>query len=184
MWPQYKSLLYYTSAGFKKLEATQIIWLGWRRITVKGFFNQRTVGIFPDPQKATNSVKKREKWEVRLDNTYTSLYSQKEGVRQENILSPYLFTIKVNSIVKFSQAGIKTSLYPTTWLLLNRPASLLGMVMLLVKIALNVYPRKRLAYITLTKVDYTLSLILIISIWETTPYWIRCQIPQCFCFEE
>ena len=98
--------------------------------------NYHTVGIFFDLEKAYNTTwkggimkdldkmglngrlplfidnfLKGRKYKVRLDNTHFSLNRQEEGVRQGSILSPTLFTVKINSIVDALPEGIGKSLY-------------------------------------------------------------------------
>ena len=57
-----------------------------------------------------NCLKGR-KFTVCLDNTHSSLNPQEEGVPQGSILSPTLFTVKINSIVDDLPEGIEKSLY-------------------------------------------------------------------------
>ena len=54
---------------------------------------------------------KGRKFKVRLDNTHSSLNPQEEGVPQGSILSPTLFTIKINSVIDGLPEGIEKSLY-------------------------------------------------------------------------
>ena len=54
---------------------------------------------------------KGRKFKVRLDNTHSSLNPQEEGVPQESILSPTLFTVKINSIIDALPDDIEKSLY-------------------------------------------------------------------------
>ena len=51
------------------------------------------------------------KFEVHLDNTHFSLNPLEEGVPQGSILSPTLFTVKINSIVDALPEGIEKFLY-------------------------------------------------------------------------
>ena len=46
-----------------------------------------------------------------MDNTHSSLNPQEEGVPQGSILSPTLFTVKINSIIDALPEGIEKSLY-------------------------------------------------------------------------
>ena len=98
--------------------------------------NQHTVGIFFDLEKAYDTTwkggimkdlhemglkgrlplfidnfLKGRKFKVCLDNTHSSLNPQEEGVPQGSILSPTLFTVKINSIIDALQHDIEKSLY-------------------------------------------------------------------------
>ena len=53
----------------------------------------------------------RRKFKVRLDNTHSSLNPQEEGVPQGSIISPTLFTVKINRIVDALPGAIEKSLY-------------------------------------------------------------------------
>ena len=48
---------------------------------------------------------------VRLDNTHSSLNPQEEGVPQGSIISPILFTVKINSIIDALPEDIEKSFY-------------------------------------------------------------------------
>ena len=97
---------------------------------------QQTVGIFFDLEKAYDTTwkggimkdlhemglngslplfidnfLKGRKFKVRLDNTHSSLNPQEEGVPQGSILSPTLFTVKINSIIDTLSEDIEKSLY-------------------------------------------------------------------------
>ena len=54
---------------------------------------------------------KGRKFKVRLDNTHSSLNPQEEGVPRGSILSPTLFTVKINSIIDALPDDIEKSLY-------------------------------------------------------------------------
>ena len=110
---------------FKKAKAPQTIWSGLETYIRQGFVkNQHTVGIFFDLEKAYDTTwkggimkdlhemglkgrlplfidnfLKGKKFKVRLDNIHSSLNLQEEGVPQGSILSPTLFTVKINSII-------------------------------------------------------------------------------------
>ena len=98
--------------------------------------NQHTVGVFFDLEKAYDTTwkggimkdlhemglkgrfpsfidnfLKGRKFKVRLDNTHSSLNPQEEGVPQGSILSPTLFTVKINSIIDALPDDIEKSLY-------------------------------------------------------------------------
>ena len=62
------------------------------------------------PSFIDNFLKGR-KFKVRLDNTHSSLNPQEEGVPQGSILSPTLFTVKINSIIYSLPEDIEKSLY-------------------------------------------------------------------------
>ena len=110
---------------FKKAKAPQTIWSDWRPVSVKvllkiniqffGVFYLEKVydttwkgGIMNDlyemglkgrlPLFIDNFLKGRT-FKIRLDNTHSSPNPQEEGVPQGSILSPTLFTVKINSIV-------------------------------------------------------------------------------------
>ena len=51
------------------------------------------------------------KCKFRFANTHSSLNLQEEGVPQENIISPVLYTIKINRMIDALSEGIEKSLY-------------------------------------------------------------------------
>ena len=65
---------------------------------------------------------KGRKFKVRLDNTHSSLYPQEEGVPQGSILSPTLFTVKINSIIDALPEGIENLYMLMIWLFTASPA--------------------------------------------------------------
>ena len=72
--------------------------------------HKHMVGICFDPEQANDTTWKYKTrvclmgtpflFEVRCDNTYTSLKLQEKGVLQGSILSPTLLPIQINSVVK------------------------------------------------------------------------------------
>ena len=54
---------------------------------------------------------KNRKFNVKINNTLSDPFDQEEGVPQGSILSPILFEIKINSIVKELNPNINSSLY-------------------------------------------------------------------------
>ena len=95
----------YIQQGFvkKSTYSWNIFWFGkglWYHL--EGWYHERL------PLIIDNFLKGR-KFKVRLDNTHSSLNQQAEGVPQGIILSPTLFTVKINSIVDALPEGIQKS---------------------------------------------------------------------------
>ena len=123
--------------GFQKGKSTTDHLVRLETYIRQGFVkNQHTVGIFFDLEKAYDTTwkggimkdlhemglkgrlpllidnfLKGRKFKVRLDNTHSSLNPQEEGVPQGSILSPTLFTVKINSIIDALPDDIEKSLY-------------------------------------------------------------------------
>ena len=123
--------------GFQKGKSTTDHLVRLETYIRQGFVkNQHTVGVFFDLEKAYDTTwkggimkdlhemglkgrlplfidnfLKGRKFKVRLDNTHSSLNPQEEGVPQGSILSPTLFTVKINSIIDSLPQDIEKSLY-------------------------------------------------------------------------
>ena len=123
--------------GFQKGKSTTDHLVRLETYIRQGFVkNQHTVGVFFDLEKAYDTTwkggimkdlhemglkgrlplfidnfLKGRKFKVRLDNTHSSLNPQEEGVPQGSILSPTLFTVKINSIIDALPDDIEKSLY-------------------------------------------------------------------------
>ena len=108
---------------------------------------------------------KGRKFKVRLDNTHSSLNPQEEGVPQGSILSPTLFTVKINSIIDALPDNIEKSLYVDDLAVYCQSSNmaiierrLQGCLDKLVTCAaLNFLPQKLYVYIFVKKMAYTLS---------------------------
>ena len=123
--------------GFQKGKSTTDHLVRLETYIRQGFVkNQHTVGVFFDLEKAHDTTwkggimkdlhemglkgrlplfidnfLKGRKFKVRLDNTHSSLNPQEKGVPQGSILSPTLFTGKINSIIDALPDDIEKSLY-------------------------------------------------------------------------
>ena len=123
--------------GFQKGKSTTDHLVRLETYICQGFVkNEHTVGIFFDLEKAYDTTWKSgimkdlhemglkgrlplfidnflkgRKIKVRLDNTHSSLNPQEEGVPRGSILSPTLFTVKINSIIDTLPEDIEKSLY-------------------------------------------------------------------------
>ena len=123
--------------GFQKGKSTTDHLVRLETYIRQGFVkNQHTVGVFFYLEKAYDTTwkggimkdlhemglkgrlplfidnfLKGRKFKVRLDNTHSSLNPQEEGVPQGSILSPTLFTVKINSIIDSLPDNIEKSLY-------------------------------------------------------------------------
>ena len=182
--------------GFQKGKSTTDHLVRLETYIRQGFVkNQHTVGIFFDLEKAydttwessimkdlhemglkgrlplfINNFLKGRKFEVRLDNTHSSLNPQEEGVPQGSILSPTLFTGKINSIIDALPEGIEMSLYVDDLAVYCEvqqygndraaPALCLDKLVTQVRIrtALNFLIQKLYVYIFVTKMAYSPSL--------------------------
>ena len=122
---QDKNIITKYQCGFQKGKSTTDHLVRLETYIRQGFVkNQHTVGIFFDLEKAYDTTwkggimkdlhemgLKGRKFKVRLENTHSSLNPQEEGVPQGSILSPTLFTVKINSIIVSLPQDIEKSLY-------------------------------------------------------------------------
>ena len=134
---QHNNIISKYQCGFQKGKSTTDHLVRLETYIRQGFAKkQHTVGVFFDLEKAYDTTWKggimkdlheiglrgrlplfvdnflqRRKFKVRVGNIYSSLHSQEEGVPQGSILSPTLFSIKINNIVKTIPSNIERSLY-------------------------------------------------------------------------
>ena len=106
----------YIRQGFVKIQHTVGIFFylekaydtTWKGGIMKDLYEMGLKGRLP---LFIDNFLKGRKFKVRLDNTHSSLNPQEEGVPQGSILSPTLFTVKINSIIDALPEGIEKSLY-------------------------------------------------------------------------
>ena len=89
----------------------------WKHGIMMDLENMGLKGLMPKFIKAFLTSRT---FKVRQGTTLSDQYSQEMGVPQGSILSPTLFNIKINSIVKNVKLGMECSIYADDFLIYYR----------------------------------------------------------------